>query len=156
MFKPNFSSLRLDLTGIYYIPKIIKASKLGDAAILREIIKILKIEKIKTISSLSFNPELTLKKGYYSKTKPNDYIELSGGLNEFADEKNIYVIKQNGSVMSLASSGGFFRGASNNLESGDTIVVPITVSTYSGLRATTEITQIIYQMALSAAAVNSF
>jgi len=93
---------------------------------------------------------------YEPNKKPNDYIELSGGLNEFADEKNIYVIKQNGSVMSLASSGGFFRGASNNLESGDTIVVPITVSTYSGLRATTEITQIIYQMALSAAAVNSF
>jgi len=71
VFKPNFSSLRLDLTGIYYIPKIIKASKLGDAAILREIIKILKIEKIKTISSLTFNPELTLKKGNYSKTKPS-------------------------------------------------------------------------------------
>jgi len=35
--KPNFSKLKLDLKGIYYIPRIIKASKLGDVAILKEI-----------------------------------------------------------------------------------------------------------------------
>jgi len=69
--KPNFSKLRLDLKGIYYIPRIIKSSKLGDAAILKEIIKILSQERIRTVSSLTFNPELTLKKGSYSKTKPN-------------------------------------------------------------------------------------
>ena len=69
--KPNFSKLRLDFKGVYYIPRIIKSSKLGDAAILKEIIKILKLEKIRTISSLTFNPELTLKKGHYSKIKPN-------------------------------------------------------------------------------------
>ena len=69
--KPNFSKLRLDFKGIYYIPRIIKSSKLGDAAILREIIKILKQERISTISSLTYNPELTLKKGTYSKVKPN-------------------------------------------------------------------------------------
>ena len=71
VLKPNFSKIKLDLKGIYYISRIIKSSKLGDAAILREIIKILKKEKINTISSLTFNPELTLKKGIYSKVKPN-------------------------------------------------------------------------------------
>jgi len=69
--KPNFSKLRLDFKGIYYIPRIVRSSKLGDAAILKEIIKILKQEKIRTISSLTFNPELTLKKGSYTKIKPN-------------------------------------------------------------------------------------
>ncbi len=69
--KPNFSKLKLDLKGIYYIPRIIKASKIGDAAILKEIIYILKQQSIKTISSISFNPELSLKKGNYSKIKPN-------------------------------------------------------------------------------------
>ena len=44
------------------MPRIIKSAKLGDAAILKEIIKILKKEGISTISSLTFNPELTLKK----------------------------------------------------------------------------------------------
>ena len=69
--KPNFSKLKLDLKGIYYIPRIISASKLGDAAILKEVIKILNQETIKTISSISFNPELSLKRGKYSKIKPN-------------------------------------------------------------------------------------
>ncbi len=71
VLKPNFYKLRLDLKGIYYMPRIIKSSKIGDAAILKEIIKILKKEKIKTISSLTFNPELSLKKGNYSKIKPS-------------------------------------------------------------------------------------
>ena len=69
--KPNFSKLRLDLKGIYYIPRIIKSSKLGDAAILKEIIKILNKEKISTISSTIFTPELSLIKGNYSKIKPS-------------------------------------------------------------------------------------
>ena len=76
--KPNFSKLRLDLKGLYYISRIIKSSKLGDAAILKEIIKILKHERINTVSSLTFNSELTLKKGNYSRIKPNkeDKIDI--------------------------------------------------------------------------------
>ena len=69
--KPKFSKLRLDFKGIYYMPRIIKSSKLGDAAILKEIINILKRERITVLSSLFFNPELTLKKGIYSKIKPS-------------------------------------------------------------------------------------
>ena len=69
--KPKFSKLKMDLKGIYYMPRIIKSSKIGDAAILKEIINIFKEQSIKTISSLSFNPELSLKKGNYSKIKPN-------------------------------------------------------------------------------------
>ena len=69
--KPKFSKLKLDLMGVYYIPRIIKASKIGDAAILKEIINIFELESIKTISSITFNPELSLKRGNYSKLKPN-------------------------------------------------------------------------------------
>ena len=76
--KPNFSKLRLDFKGIYYIPRIIKSSKLGDAAILKEIINILKQERISTISSLAYNSELALKRGNYTKIKPNkeDKIDI--------------------------------------------------------------------------------
>ena len=48
--KPNFSKLKLDLKGLYYMPRIIRASKLGDAAILKAIIKILDQEKIKVVN----------------------------------------------------------------------------------------------------------
>ena len=44
--KPKFSTLRLDLKGIYYMPSIIRAAKLGDAAIIKVIIKILKNENL--------------------------------------------------------------------------------------------------------------
>ena len=69
--KPNFSRIKLDLKGIYYIPKIIRASKIGDAAILKEVINIFKREKIETINSLTFTPELCLAKGIHTKIKPN-------------------------------------------------------------------------------------
>ena len=69
--KPNFASLRLDFKGIYYMPSVIRASKIGDAAIIKSIIDILANESIKVISSIYFNPELPLKKRNYTKTKPN-------------------------------------------------------------------------------------
>ena len=69
--KPRFSKLKLDLKGVYYISKIIKKSKIGDAAILKEIINILKKEGIKTINSTFFTPELNFTKGNYTKYKPN-------------------------------------------------------------------------------------
>jgi len=84
--KPSFTKLKLDLKGIFYISRIIKSSKLGDAAILKEIIKIFKREGIKTLSSLIFNSDLALKKGTYSKIKPNkeDKIDINKGISVLA------------------------------------------------------------------------
>ena len=110
--KPNFSKLKLDLKGIYYIPRIIKASKLGDAAILKEIINILKKQSIKTISSLSFNPELSLKKGNYSKIKPNkedkkDIIKAIKVLNKLGKYNfSQGTVVRNGKVIAIEGRGG--------------------------------------------------
>ena len=81
--KPKISSLKLDFKGLYYIPRIIKSSKLGDAAILKELIKILAEHKIKVIKSNFFNPELTLQKGNYTKIKPNktELTEITKGIS---------------------------------------------------------------------------
>ena len=89
--KPNFSSLRLDFKGIYYMPSVIKAAKIGDAAIIKSIIKILKKERIKVISSISFNPELSLMKGNYSKLKPNkqDIVSIKKGITYFNKTKSL-------------------------------------------------------------------
>ena len=93
---------------------------------------------------------------YNSDLGINEYIKLSGGFTEFADESSVYIIKSNGSILAPSElSAGFFR-SNNNIEPGDTLVIPIEVSAYSQLKAATEITQIIYQMAIAAAAVNSF
>jgi len=96
---------------------------------------------------------------YKKNFSVDDYIQLSGGANEFANEDNIYLIKVNGSIVSPSqlSSGAFFRRVSSGgLQPGDTIVVPLQVQPFSGAKAATELTQIIYQMAIAAAAVNSF
>ena len=80
--KPKFSSLKVDFKGFYYLPRIIKASKLGDAAILKAIIKILAKEKIKVIRSNIYNPELTLTNGCYTKLKPTikDLVSVNKGI----------------------------------------------------------------------------
>ena len=89
--KPNFSSLRLDFKGIYYMPSIIRAAKIGDAAIIKSIIKILNNEGIKVISSTFFNPELCVKKGNYSKFKPDkqDFISIKKGKTFFNKTKSL-------------------------------------------------------------------
>ncbi len=68
--KPNFSTLKLDLKGFYYMPKVIKAKKKGDAAIIKSIIEILENEKITVIKSNLYNPELSISRGIITKTKP--------------------------------------------------------------------------------------
>ena len=110
--RPSFSKLKLDFKGIYYIPRIIKSSKLGDAAILKQIIKILNQERIRTVSSLTFNPELTLKKGNYSKIKPNreDKIDINkaiktlNGLGKYTFSQGTVV--RNKKVIAIEGKGG--------------------------------------------------
>ncbi len=110
--KPNFSKLRLDLKGIYYMPRVIKSSKYGDASILKEIIKILNKEKIKTISSIIFNPELSLHKGNYTKIKPtkddnkdiNKAIKTLNRLNQYNYSQGTVV--RNDKVIAIEGKGG--------------------------------------------------
>ena len=89
--KPKFSTLRLDLKGVYYMPSILKAAKLGDAAIIKAIIKILDNENIKVISSIFFNQELTVKSGNYTKLKPNmsDSKSIKKGISYFNKLNNL-------------------------------------------------------------------
>ncbi|MDA9975116.1 UDP-2,3-diacylglucosamine diphosphatase LpxI [Candidatus Pelagibacter sp.] len=89
--KPKFSTLRLDLKGVYYMPSILKAAKLGDAAIIKAIIKILDNENIKVISSVFFNQELNVKSGNYTKLKPNmsDNNSINKGISYFNKLNNL-------------------------------------------------------------------
>ena len=84
--KPKFQSLKVDFKGFYYLPRIIKAAKLGDAAILKAIIKILMKEKIKVIKSNTYNPELTLSKGCHTKLRPNsrDLVSINKGIKSLS------------------------------------------------------------------------
>ena len=110
--KPKISNLKFDIRGIYYLPRIVKASKLGDAAILKELIKILAENRIKVIKSNFFNPELTLSKGNFSKIKPNrsDLANIKKGiktLNNLNAHNHVQglVIKENVIIKKETSKG---------------------------------------------------
>ena len=112
IIKPKISKLKLDLKGLMYIPRVIKAAKLGDAAILKVLIKILSENDIKVIKLNTFNPELTLKKGIYTKIKPSnlDKKEIFQGI-KILKKINSYnhtqaAIIRNNKVISLEKRKG--------------------------------------------------
>tara|TARA_B100001057_G_scaffold137828_1_gene137456 strand:+ start:525 stop:1310 length:786 start_codon:yes stop_codon:yes gene_type:complete len=110
--KPKFSSLKLDLKGIYYMPSVIRAAKIGDAAIIKSIIKILNNENIKVLSSIHFNKELTQNKGNHSKFKPSitDLKSIKKGIKYFKKLNNLdhvqaFVVKKNQIIATETNRG---------------------------------------------------
>jgi polysaccharide export outer membrane protein len=79
----------------------------------------------------------------------NDYIKVAGGLTQMANKKAIYVIKADGSV--IPSRKGFFRNGVA-MGPGDVVVVPEELKLLSRFEMTKDITQILYQLGLAAAA----
>ena len=92
---------------------------------------------------------------YRADLTRDDYIALSGGTTIHADKSKIYVVRANGSV--VANTGGFFRIKSDSVKihPGDTIVVPLDTERLPPLPMWQAITQILYNIAVSVAAVHS-
>lgn len=84
----------------------------------------------------------------------DDYLERSGGPTRQADEERVYVVKADGSVM-LPEQSRWFGGRSQQLAPGDTIIVPIDVDRLNQLELWSNVSQIVYQIALGAAAVGN-
>jgi len=84
----------------------------------------------------------------------DDYIAQSGDLTRRADGKRIYVVRANGAVVADGSSAWFRK--SSAMKPGDSIVVPLDTQRLPALAQWSSITQIIYNLAIAVAAVNSF
>jgi protein involved in polysaccharide export with SLBB domain len=84
----------------------------------------------------------------------DDYVGRSGGTTQRADTKRTYVVRASGEVVSRTGGRWFSRGDEAEIRPGDTIVVPLSVD--QPLARWSAITQIIYNLAIAAAAVNSF
>ncbi|GAA72661.1 SLBB domain-containing protein [Pseudoalteromonas sp. BSi20439] len=92
---------------------------------------------------------------YKAGISVDDYLELSGGLKERADDDRIYIIKANGAV-SIPNSGNWFAsGNEQMLEPGDTIVVPMDAGHMDKLTLWSTATQILYQLGVAVAAIGS-
>jgi len=89
-----------------------------------------------------------------SELSRDDYIAMSGGLTPRADDKHIYIVRADGSV--VTSAGARWFRSSPDIQPGDTIVAPLDTERMRPLPFWTSVTQIIYHLAISVAAVNSF
>jgi protein involved in polysaccharide export with SLBB domain len=87
-----------------------------------------------------------------------DYLKRSGGFTPNADQDRVFVVKANGAVQSKSGNQWFSskKGSISQIDPGDVIVVPIDVKQSRVLEQLSYTSQIIYQMAVAAAAVNSF
>jgi polysaccharide export outer membrane protein len=83
------------------------------------------------------------------------YIAMSGGLTSRADDDRIYVVRADGSVVTRGGDA-WFNGGGGDIKTGDTIVAPLDTERMRPLPFWTAVTSIIYNLAISAAAVNSF
>ena len=93
---------------------------------------------------------------YRENFSRDDYIGLSGGMTRKADKGRVYVVRADGSVISNESSGWFRRSGQVAMRPGDTIVVPLDTERMPALPLWQAVTGILYNLAIAAAAVNSF
>ena len=116
----------------------------GDRLIIPKVSKtVTVVGEVKRSGTHTFNEMFTLE----------DYLELSAGLTKRADGKGIYIVKANGSVITLKTNLWRFSKRNSNLDPGDTIVVPIDTQYKDILASWREITQVVYQSVVSIAAV---
>ncbi|MBI5491855.1 MAG: SLBB domain-containing protein [Deltaproteobacteria bacterium] len=100
---------------------------------------------------------------YSRRLGVSDYLKKAGGLTKNADEDELYVLKVDGTAVSRreASSWGFHWDTeanrwvgggfmSSGLDPGDTIVVPEKIEKVAWLREFKDMTQILYQIAVTA------
>ena len=77
------------------------------------------------------------------------YISKAGGLTRDADKNEMYILKVDGSAVSKRAAGGFLSSW-GVLDPGDTIVIPEKIEKIAWLREIKDITQILYQLAVTA------
>jgi polysaccharide biosynthesis/export protein len=92
---------------------------------------------------------------YRTDLASDDYIAMSGGLTPRADADRVYVVRADGSVFSRGGNA-WFSGGGVDIKAGDTIVAPLDTERMRPLPLWQAVTSIIYNLAISAAAVNSF
>lgn len=90
---------------------------------------------------------------YHTGGSTGQYLKISGGPDRDADWRRAFVIRADGSVVSRASVKGHWGNTFNELKlnPGDTIVVPDKTLRPTALRGLLDWTQIISQLAISAA-----
>ena len=107
-----------------------------------------KINTISVIGEVLSPASLSINGNYVFE----DYISESGGYTRFADKRNIYIIKSDGT--SISADQGLFQNR-YVLQPGDTIVVPRNLEKISTIPLVSIATKIISDLAFAAASINA-
>jgi protein involved in polysaccharide export with SLBB domain len=119
--------------------------KAGDALIIPA-----KTQEVTVIGEVQYPTSHLVESGLES----GDYIERSGGLTFKADDDRIYVVRANGMV-EPANPGWWIFRTEAEVKPGDTIVIPLDVERMRPLTFWSSVSQIIYQIAVSVAVLNT-
>jgi protein involved in polysaccharide export with SLBB domain len=94
---------------------------------------------------------------YDPRRRVGDYLREAGGANRTADTKRAYIVRADGSIVSRQYSSSLFSGGFDNtrMNPGDAVVLPEVVYRRPVLRQLVDISTIIGQFGLGAAAVRS-
>ena len=102
------------------------------------------IGEVQSVTSHLYRPGLTR----------SDYIAMSGGETQRADNSRVYVVRADGSV--VVGKHGWFRNSANvRIQPGDTVVVPLNAEHIPALPLWTAVTQILYNVAIAILAVHA-
>ncbi len=84
-----------------------------------------------------------------------DYVNLSGGATKLADTSNVYVVRANGKVLAAKRIAWFRAAHDEEIGPGDTVVVPLDVRPTTFMGDLKDISQILYQLATTTAALQT-
>lgn len=107
-------------------------------------------------NTVSIIGEVQLASSYQYETGVTleEYIKRAGGMRQKADDERIYIVKANGSVVVPERRSWFSSGSTNQIEPGDTIVVPMDTQYMNNIEMWTTATQIMYQVGVALAALS--
>jgi polysaccharide export outer membrane protein len=91
---------------------------------------------------------------YVKKLNAHEYLSKSGGVTRIGDKKRAYIISRDGNVKPLSKRVLFFR-TSSKIEPGDTIIVPMDIDRVSPMVYWTSVSQVLFQLATTAAALKT-
>jgi polysaccharide export outer membrane protein len=133
------------------LPKVVKDN---DYDILLEDGDVLYVPTLKNSVNVIGQVQVTSSHIFDKSLTAHDYLAQSGGSKKRADEDRVYIIAANGSIKLMESSNWFASNAGDNMQPGDTVVVPLDSEYMNNLTLWTSATTIMYNTAVAIAAIS--
>lgn len=138
------------------LPRILQGGHTSDAdVVLEDGDRLLVPQRSQTVTIIG-EVQFPTSHIYEPNVSRDEYIERSGGTSQNADKKRIYIVRADGAVVANSGSRFFRNRGGRDIRPGDTIVVPVDADQIRQLTLWTNVSTIIYNIGVAAAAVASF